>query len=102
MKHCTHHAAERWAQRVMGIDKPSAFYIERAREQIAEALETARVTRRFRNRTRVLVTTGGAHLVMCRGGTIVTALGPGQPQAGCHCEYCMRVRADKERRRRDG
>lgn len=99
MKHCTKHAAHRWAERVMHLKHPKPADITAASKAVEAACESARVTRRFRNRTRVLVTPEGIHLVVKRCGAILTVLGVGQPQAGCHCDHCLRVRADRAKKR---
>lgn len=95
---CTPHAANRYAQRVMGIDHPTHRDVCAAAGDVNYAATKASVTYRYRDKTRVMVTEEGVHLIVKRGGIVVTVLAPGQPVHHCRCEHCVRGRQHKNKK----
>lgn len=93
----TEHAARRWMQRVEGVSSPTAEQIAHATGPLLRAIDSARVSHRFANKTRVFVTTTGIHFIVQRGGVIVTVLGKGQQCGGCPCIHCITERSRRQR-----
>lgn len=83
-----HHAAERFAQRVMGIAHPKPQDLATAVQLVLAHMDSARTVKRNRDKSRVVSTDDGLHLVV-RGGAVITVMTPGLPVRGCRCTHCL-------------
>lgn|GEM_PF-2694430 len=95
---CTPHAAVRYAQRVLGIPRPKATDVWAAAVSVVDAIATAKVSHRYRDKTRVMITADGVHLIVVAGGVVVTVLAPGQIVSKCPCTRCLQARMERNRR----
>jgi len=64
---------------------------------VVDAIATAKVSHRYRDKTRVMITTEGAHLIVVAGGVVVTVLAPGQIVSKCTCSRCLQGRMERAR-----
>lgn len=94
----TPHAAQRWAERIDHAKNPkSPIAITKATQAVLSACEVAKTTHRYRDKSRVMVTAEGVHLIVRPGGVVVSVLSPGQWVTRCTCMHCIGAQTKRAR-----
>jgi hypothetical protein len=101
----TLHAVKRYAQRVMGVAKPTGEDMKRAARAIERDFADCTVMkphdheRRCKHdHLRIAITRKGVHALVGRSNLIVTVYEPGTAVNGCWCTWCLCARAPKLKR----